>query len=71
MRGCARVVLFEHVLRGAYCVAIIKRNTHHAPRTTPPRSTIMDMDSTIILTLVSFICGMVMGIVLVRPNRSR
>jgi len=31
----------------------------------------MDMDSTIILTLVSFICGLVAGISLVRPNRSR
>lgn len=31
----------------------------------------MDLDSTIILTLVSFILGMVMGIMLVRPSRSR
>jgi len=30
----------------------------------------MNMDSTVILMLISFIIGMVMGISLVRPSRS-
>jgi hypothetical protein len=46
------------------------RRGRTAPRIIVLRSLIMDMNSVLILMLISFIIGMVMGISLVRPSRS-